>query len=156
LPLIITSAEKSCTFTNFSLWYPNVLAKLAYEELKRLPNITAHRRSGAKMYVDVLWDAVLAPLKDWDVYLRIIYKTQQQKACIIEAKKQWFHLWDPRYDTVIAGRSVDFDDAQYLLGSCPRAEELAGKTLNLPNHMLMEKSDYKRVIEFVSHFTTTT
>jgi len=151
LPLIITPAEKSCSFTNFSLWYPNVLAKLATTQLRRLPEITQHRRSGAQMYVEALWDSIVVPMQDGDVYLRVIYTTNSQQDFIREAKKHSIHLWDPWYDKVIAWRWVDVADAWYTMGSCPYAQELAWTTINLPNHMLMDRQDYTRVIQTIQH-----
>lgn len=151
IPLIITSAEKKCQFTDFSYAYPNLLAWLACNELKRLQEVTNQRREWAKSYLAGFGDNVLVPAFSGDCYLRIVYKTApgRQKEYIRKAKKHGLHLGDPWYESVIAGRWVNFTDAKYTLWSCPQAELLASQTINLPNHSLMKKADYERVIEVV-------
>jgi dTDP-4-amino-4,6-dideoxygalactose transaminase len=38
---------------------------------------------------------------------------------------------------------------QYKPGSCPKAERLSGKTLNLPTHINISKEGAKKIIAFI-------
>ena len=41
---------------------------------------------------------------------------------------------------------------KYKLGSCPNAEKVAKKTINLPIYQGMSESEAKEVVGFINHF----
>jgi len=144
LPDITSTEENSCLANNiFNLAMPNPLADFINQELDILKTINDRRRELAKIYFHKLSD-----LKNW----QLIFPTSEQKqqesiflrfTVLVPAEKreeiyQTLHqhkiILGRWYDKVIAPLNADLTQAQYLAGSCPVAEKVASRTLNLPNH----------------------
>jgi perosamine synthetase len=53
------------------------------------------------------------------------------------------------YDIPVAPRGVDLIQTGYKNGSCPNAEEVCGKIVNLPLNVNMTKKDIQKVVAVI-------
>lgn len=150
----LTAEEKRGGFPAFrSTLLPNALAELALDQLERLPEFNARRRAASRTYAAALAGtrAVLPPSATGVAYLRYTLQTPRAREIRRRARRARLLLGD-WYDTVIAPRGTDLAAVGYFPGSCPRAEEAAEQSLNLPTHPLLSDRDVENVIGFVTPF----
>lgn len=165
LPDITSLEENSCMSGNiFNLAMPNALADLINQEFNILEKINNKRRELAKIYFHKLSD-----LKNW----QLIFPTAEQKqresiflrfTVLVPAEKreeiyQTLHrhkiILGRWYDKVIAPLNADLTKAQYLVGSCPIAEDVASRTLNLPNHRDINEITAIKIADKIKEFAQT-
>ncbi|MCX6785593.1 MAG: DegT/DnrJ/EryC1/StrS family aminotransferase [Candidatus Komeilibacteria bacterium] len=157
IPKITSAAENKCQdhkILNYAL--PNCLADLIIEELVKLPAINSHRQKIAAYYQRALINKQADYLYPNDhqkenIYLRLVVLTSNRKSLSDYLKRQSVILgnW---YDAAIAPHQVNFNDCAYQLGSCPIAEDIAQKTLNLPNHAGIDFSQAKKVADLINQW----
>lgn len=68
-----------------------------------------------------------------------------------EAKKEDIYLGD-WYRNAIAPHGVNLDGVTYKKEMCPKAEEYASMTFNLPNHPGISLCDAERVVSFLNRW----
>lgn len=111
------------------------LAKLALHQLNKLSKFNQKRREIAKNY---------GTIKEGAVYLRYpILVDDPQKICRL-AKKNGILLgrW---YSNIIDPKGINLEKFMYKLGSCPVAEAVAGRIINLPTYPKMTKADVLKI-----------
>lgn len=135
----------------------NALAHLALNQLKKLGRFHQHRKKLAMRYGEELKDMPyelplnnpLASLKgENSAHLRFPLRHPNAQSILQAAKQQGLYLGD-WYTTVLAPADCQLKDFQYKPGSCPRAEQAAVETLNLPTHIQMTPAKVERVVEFL-------
>lgn len=132
---------------------PNALAALAFFELTRLTEFTERRQALAKHYTESLaeFSGVTLPKIPPDrthVFLRYAIRVADPPRLHAAARRAGIILGD-WYDTVIAPRGADLHSVHYQPGSCPRAEEIARHTVNLPTAPVLGIPDTDRVLGVV-------
>lgn len=128
--------------------YPNALASLLINQLTKLEKLNHTRRSIAYVYKKKLLD--VEQIKESHaaelIYLRFPIKVPNPTKFIHLAKKQGVLLgrW---YNNVIDPAGVDFHKIGYTVGTCPNAEKLAKKIINLPT--LISEHDARKIVEMI-------
>lgn len=132
---------------------PNALAALAHAQLLRLDAFRDHRTALAKHYAESLHDRheVLLPSVPADrvhSWLRMTIRIPDPAVIHAAARRLGIILGD-WYDTVVAPRDTDLRAMQYRPGSCPRAEETARASINLPTSPIIGIPEADRVLQAV-------
>lgn len=132
---------------------PNAQAMLARHQLKKLVQFNRNRQEIASMYEKNLKGVpiTLPKAANGDIFLRYNIQTQDSVMLYAFARKRGVLLgrW---YASIIDPQGVDLERVGYALGSCPKAETFAQKSLNLPTHPKMTMRDAKKVIEVVQDY----
>jgi len=120
--------------------YPNALAQLLLKQLAKLERYNKKRRGIASYYQNELQNRAL---DKGAIYLRYPILVDEPAKVIQRAKKQGILLgnW---YHNVIDPKGVDLNAIGYARGSCPRAEEQATQSINLPTRITEEEA--RRVV----------
>ncbi|MBI2009637.1 MAG: DegT/DnrJ/EryC1/StrS family aminotransferase [Candidatus Chisholmbacteria bacterium] len=126
------------------------LATLALHQLQKLDRFNAHRRMVAALYFKLLSHAnVKLPPKDKDsIYLRFTIQTPQAEQLFHQAQKSGLLLGSWYSDIITA---ADPEDVGYRIGSCPIAESVAEKILNLPTYPTLSEKQAIKVSEFIKN-----
>jgi len=135
---------------------PNALAILALNQFKKLERFNEHRREIAKFYENELKNTKFVPplTKPWEnitpIFMRypilVDFDTEQ---ILQEARKRKIYLDDGWRKTPIVPPDTKIDKMKYILGSCPKAEEIAKKILNLPTHINISLKDAQKIVDFL-------
>jgi dTDP-4-amino-4,6-dideoxygalactose transaminase len=131
----------------FTSKYPNGLATLLLLQLKKLDRYNAKRKARVAQYIQALQKKegldVLA-FQEGAVYLRYPILVGTPAGLQTRAKRSGVLLgnW---YHNVIDPTGVDFARVQYKKGSCPQAEAVAERIINLPTNISEQSA--RRVIK---------
>ncbi len=131
---------------DFPAKYPNALALLLLPQLKKLQRFNDTRQKVSATYAEALKENTMirsiAPV-DGAIYLRFPVVVDNPEKVRKHAKDRGILLgnW---YHNVIDPTGVDFKVAGYKKGSCPRAEEISGRIVNLPTRISQKAA--KRVL----------
>lgn len=129
---------------------PNVLSFLALNQLRKLEKFNNYRRKIANFYYNNLRNTSFELLEksEGQVFLRFTAKHPKAHQII---KKAWQNniLIGDWYTTPIAPHDTKLEKMQYISGSCPRAEQLAKETLNLPTHINISQKEAKKIVDFL-------
>jgi perosamine synthetase len=135
---------------DFPAKYPNALAHLLINQLKKLERYNDNRKVRAHYYLESLKDnshVELLSYPEGSIFLRFPILLSDPKATSLKAKKagiligNWYH-------NTIDPIGVDFRKIFYVPGSCPFAEHVAKRIINLPTNI--SKKDAVRVLKAVS------
>ncbi len=121
---------------DFPAKYPNALALLLLLQLKKLERYNTRRGNTALYYMDHLKDTATIELLSYppgSLFLRFPVLVSSPSDVIKNAKKRGVLLgnW---YHNVIDPSGVDFRAIGYVAGSCPVAENIAKRVINLPTN----------------------
>ncbi|MDP3975790.1 MAG: DegT/DnrJ/EryC1/StrS family aminotransferase, partial [bacterium] len=152
IPLVIFPEEKKGQCPDFMPQrLPNVLAKLALHQLKKLDRFHGHRRHCAEFYHQHLQNVpgLVLPQPDPNsAWLRYTIRCADADRLLKAARKKGIYLGD-WYRSALAPEGCELGDFQYKPGSCPRAEKAARETINLPTHVQMDERRLQQVVDFV-------
>ena len=117
--------------------YPNALARLIFNQLKKLDRYTRMRSETTKGYKTIISKS--NKIKTFETpfgatYLRFPILVTDKSTLIRDAKKDGILLgnW---YGHVIDPKGVSFESIGYRKGSCPKAEKVSQHILNLPTRL---------------------
>ncbi|OGF20354.1 hypothetical protein A2Y83_02005, partial [Candidatus Falkowbacteria bacterium RBG_13_39_14] len=139
---------------------PNVLAYLLVKQFEKLDEYNEHRKKIAEFYdkqlasVETehcvrLWrDAPSLQGQCAPIFLRYTIFTEKAEQIINEAKKHDIYPGD-WYRTVIAPKDINLASIGYEQNMCPKAEQYAKLTVNLPNHPGITVEDAGRVVDII-------
>ncbi|MBI4130200.1 DegT/DnrJ/EryC1/StrS family aminotransferase, partial [Candidatus Roizmanbacteria bacterium] len=115
--------------------YPNALAILILNQLKKLERYNEKRVAIAKQYGNVIPGAI---------YLRYPLLVADPNRLIKSAKENSILLgnW---YHNVIDPDGCQLSEVGYKKRMCPKAEEIASRIVNLPTHPRLSKKDVQIV-----------
>jgi len=134
---------------------PNALALLALNQFKKLERFNNHRKEIAQFYFDNLGESnFILPVFSKDrehIFLRFTIKHLGAHQIIREAWKKNILIGD-WYTTAIAPYDTKMEKLKYLSGNCPKAEELALQTLNLPTHINISQKEAKVIVDFLKQY----
>lgn len=140
---------------NYPARLPNCLAKILVNQLNDLNKIINHQK-----YIAALYDKLISnkniqlPLSGQPdcIYLRYPILVGEPKKLLQYAKKQGIILGD-WYSAPIAPADSSRNSAGYQPGSCPKAEALASRSVNLPtDRQITDKQAYKITGVILSFF----
>lgn len=128
---------------------PNALACLALFQLKRINEFNGKREEITRFYLKEFKELNLSlPYKNIAPLLRFpLFIEKRDEVMQVFAKKRiYLGKW---YSEVIDPRGVDLKKMFYQRGSCPNAEFIAKKIINLPTYPTMTVADAEKVVELV-------
>jgi dTDP-4-amino-4,6-dideoxygalactose transaminase len=132
---------------------PNALATLALHQFKKLDAFNQHRKKIAEFYYQQLQGTKFGlPEKTptgQNIFLRFTVTHPKAHEIIYNAWSQQNILIGDWYTSVIAPIGTRLEAMAYQQGSCPTAENLAKKTLNLPTHINISMDDARRIVDFL-------
>jgi len=136
--------------------FPNALAILALNQFKKLERFNEHRREIAKFYENELKNTKFVPplTKPWEnitpIFMRYpVLVNLDTDRILNEARKRKIYLDDGWRKTPIVPPDTKIDKMKYIPGSCPKAEEIAKKILNLPTHINISLKDAQKIVDFL-------
>lgn len=151
---IIYKKEKTGERVSF---YPsklaNSLAKILYSQLQDLEENIKHRKKIATIYNKQLNNQkIIKPRFDNEsLFLRYAILSSKPEKIKSYAKKENIILGD-WYNQAIAPRGVDIKSSHYIAGSCPKAEEISSKSINLPTNINITVDDANRIVNLINKF----
>ena len=135
---------------------PNALAVMALNQFSKLEKFQQHRKKLFNYYSESLADASFKlPEQNPKIqqsYLRFTVQHKNAHNIIYEAWHKQNILLGDWYTTVIAPFDTKLEDMQYKPSTCPNAEWLAKRTLNLPTHINISEKDAERIINFLKKY----
>ncbi|MBI4136547.1 aminotransferase class I/II-fold pyridoxal phosphate-dependent enzyme [Candidatus Roizmanbacteria bacterium] len=155
LKLLSFPIEK-CEYTGnmpggFLKKYPNGLAILALNQLKKLDRFNKRRISIARQYFRGL-SLKGQSLQKGAIYLRYPLQLPSRNIIVKIARKEGILLgnW---YHNVIDPADCYPLSVGYTMRSCPNAEKLADGIINLPTHPRMRDEEVDKVKNFVNRYS---
>lgn len=139
----ITEKEKRGKYDNyFNKAYPNALAVLLNHQLKKFDQIQSNRARICKIYYKLSNNKQLT-INNYQL-IRYPLLVNNRDQVISTARKQNIFLgkW---YDQVVAPKALNLNRVGYKLGSCPIAEEVCKKIINLPTNI--SESEAEKIIK---------
>ena len=141
---------------------PNALALLALNQFKKINKFYKHRQELADFYYNELKQSSfevpkILSLDSLDFagrkhsFLRLTVKHPAAHKIIKEAWQRNILIGD-WYTTPVAPHDTRLDKVKYKMGSCPKAEKLAKRTLNLPTHINISRKQAQKIIDFLKKF----
>lgn len=141
---------------------PNALAIMALNQFDKLYKFNNHRQRIANYYYENLKDTKFILPERFDlpgqagarknIFLRFTVKHKEAHDIIYEAWHKQNILLGDWYTTPIAPFDTKLEEMHYTKGSCPRAEDLAKITLNLPTHINISQKDAERIVNFLKNY----
>jgi perosamine synthetase len=134
--------KKSIQPYDFPAKYPNALALLLINQLKKIERYNALRKNNADYYSKKINNGRVIS-SEGSVFLRFPLFVDNPHSIIFNAKRSHVLLgnW---YHNVIDPKGVDMAKINYIKGSCPRAEYASEHIINLPTKISLSQA--KRVI----------
>jgi perosamine synthetase len=131
----------------YELRLSNAQAAVGLEQLRRLGRNLAHRRAIADLYVRLLrgrgvLDVISTAHEPAFVRFPVLVR-DRERAAAAAAPSAVLGTWF----TSVLEEAADAELIGYELGSCPNAEELARRLVNLPTHGRVRPSDARAVVE---------
>lgn len=130
---------------------PNAMALLVLKQLETLKENLQHRKRIADSYSTLLDDKAIrvqSYTRGEPSYLRYTIEVEHPTKTRMHAKKAGYLLgnW---YSDIIMPTSIDLDLLHYRKGSCPNAELLVTKNVNLPTSRAFSLKDAEHIAKIV-------
>jgi len=136
---------------------PNALAILALNQFKKLEKFNYHRKKISQFYTENLKEKFIFPfLKKNEnnlspIYMRFpIFISKNSSKIIKKAEKEKIFLKDGWQGSVILPPDTKTEKMRYIFGSCPFAEKISKKIINLPTSPRISERDAKRIVNFLN------
>lgn len=128
--------------------YPNALAILLLNQLKKYPKTQEKRFNACKFYEKKVTSYKLQVTNQ--PLLRYPILTNDRDLLVKEARKNniFLGLW---YNQVVAPKSLDLNKVYYQEGSCPVAEEVCEKIINLPTNVTQK--EVNKIIQLLKNLS---
>ena len=132
---------------------PNGLAILALNQFKKLDKIIKHQKDIVFLYKQGLADMDLdfSLDKQGRIYVRypILVKKGETNDILKQARKQKIFLNDGWRKAVVVPLDTDQRKMGYRKGTCPVAEDIANRIINLPTHIGITKENAEKIVNFL-------
>ena len=130
----ITLKEKAGEYDKiFNKAYPNALAILLLHQLKKFEQIQKQRARICKYYSGVILNSTTLRMTERGLIRFPLLLNNRDKTLALARKSNIFlGKW---YDQVVAPKDLNLDSVGYKSGSCPKAEEISRKIINLPTNI---------------------
>jgi perosamine synthetase len=129
---------------NYLFKFPEVLFPLLLNQLKKLERFNEKRKEVAKIYLEKF------PLnfEGEPIFLRFPILIENRDFVLEKFKKENIYLGD--WYRCVLDPCFDLKIFDYEIGSCPKAEEITKKIINLPT--LIEKKEAELIIRKIKNF----
>ena len=139
---------------NFPAKMPNALAEIVLHQMKLISKFNEHRINIAKLYQEKLSNNknIILPkstANSKNIFLWFTVLVENKKKLIKKARRKHIILGD-WFPQAVGPIEVNLEKCDYKKGSCPVAEEVSLKCVNLPTHFRMNKGDVERVVEVIN------
>ncbi|MCS7200658.1 MAG: DegT/DnrJ/EryC1/StrS family aminotransferase [Patescibacteria group bacterium] len=126
---------------------PGVLMPLLVNQLKKLERFNQHRQLISSLYKEAGLETFKTNNFSQPIFLRFPLLTEKRIEIVKLMKKEKIYLGD-WYNFVLIPYS-DPKNFDYQVNSCPKAEQLGGKVLNLPTHIDVNEKIAEKIIDIV-------
>ncbi len=128
---------------------PGALSVLALNQLKKLDLFNLHRRNIADFYFRSLKSSryILPPRVKGAIWVRFPIVAENAEEILKKVKQKGVILGDWYKDCVYPVENLNQVD--YIIGSCPYAESIRGKILNLPTYEGIGINEAKYIISLI-------
>ena len=132
---------------------PNALAQMALNQFKKLEAFNSYRKEIAEFYYKELQGTQFGlPVQVNNIFLRFAVTHPKAHEILYEAWQNENILLGDWYREPIDPHDTQLDKMKYVKGSCPNAESLAKKTLNLPTHINITMKEAQRIVDFLKQW----
>ncbi len=128
---------------------PNALAAMALHQFEKLETFNAHRKKIAEFYYQELQNTTFVLPKPGGIFLRFAVQHPKAHEILYEAWHQENMLLGDWYRSPVDPHDTQLEALKYQKGTCPNAESLAKKTLNLPTHINISMENARRIVDFL-------
>ncbi|RJQ37962.1 aminotransferase class I/II-fold pyridoxal phosphate-dependent enzyme [Candidatus Microgenomates bacterium] len=146
----VSSDEKKGKLSGISFKkMPNALCYLALLQLKKIKEYNQKREKISNYYSERITSSFIIPCKKNLPFLRfpVIVERRDEILNIFKKKGIYLGKW---YSEIIDPKGVDFNKIFYKKGSCPNAEFMARKIINLPTYPLLEVKDAQKIVNIIN------
>ncbi len=131
---------------------PNAMACLALGQLNRLDKFLNHRMKIARIYEKRLKSQkstklILPPQNSKTTYLRFPILVKNPERIRQEFHTKHKTLLGNWYRPLVAPKGVNLNAISYQPGSCPRAEKISQKILNLPTNIRCSPKQARMIVQ---------
>lgn len=133
---------------------PNALCFLTINQLKKIEEYNLMRRKIASIYLQkIMKENVIFPYEKSLPFLRFPVIVNNRDKIFNSFKKKGIYIgkW---YSEIIDPIGVNFEKINYKKGVCPKAEEIAGKIINLPTYPTMKTEDAEKIVQMFNKYAT--
>jgi len=155
----ISREEKKGKLSNiYPKKFPNALAILALNQFQKMARFNFHRQEIAKIYEENLKNsAINLPFSGNKeqkeiIFMRYPVLIPDSERTLKEFRKKKILLNDGWRKLPIVPLGNDIKKMGYIPGSCPKAEEVALRILNLPTHINLSKEKAKEIADLLKEF----
>ena len=146
---ILTNPIQSTTFGITSLPAPH--AQLALDAIANLQSQLEHRRQITKVYLEQLEISTFSTSTQ-AAPLRLPLLVPQRAALISHLKTYHFHIPDTWYKKPVETGSLTHTLSLYPKDSCPNAEKLSARIINLPTHINVSPAQAGKLALLVNQY----
>lgn len=155
----VTEKEKrACLPRYIPQKMPNALAKLAYNQLKKLKRFNEHRRAITEVYIKELQGINLFFQQDQSgrIFMRfpVILERENTDKILKQFRRKKIFLDDGWRKMPIVPPDTNQEAMKYQFGSCPVAERIASHILNLPTHINLSQEKAYLISKLLRKFLT--
>jgi len=135
---------------------PNSFARLLLLQMKKIASFNTKRLEWGRKYKENLPTQYRGsfPAHEEIVFLRFPILVQKPHILHEMAKEEGILLGD-WYNAPIAPKDMKSEQLLYKQGSCPQAEALAKKSVNLPTHCKLTPHDFERIMMVIEKYERT-
>ncbi len=124
--------------------YNEYLAEIAINQIKNIKKNLSHRKKIANfLEKKIKWYKLKNNQISEHSWLRYSFLTNNRKN-FIKPFNKYFNL-DIWYSSIFEGRSRNYNEIKYIIGSCPTAEYVSNHIVNFPTHLKIPADIYKNI-----------
>ena len=141
-PREISSVEVAGQYDkNYEYKYPEVLAFTLHEQVRRLPKLLETIHAAVGEYKTHLPQGMASPTTPLNRFPYLLPKSSDRPNILRHFNKLGIRLgtW---YDQPVGPGKVDLRAVQYTLGSCPNAEDVTKRIINLPTNVEKDTAQF--------------
>jgi len=132
---------------------PNALALLGLNQFKKLERFNQHRYKIAKIYEQNVQVGPVQDCAEKKVFMRYSVFVKNSDEILEEFKKKGIYLNDGWRKLAIVPIGTNLEKMDYIMGSCPVAEQAAQNILNLPTHINISKKQAEKIKKLLQEFS---
>lgn len=148
---LLSDPMKNSGALSMSDWH----AGIVMSEFKKIEENLNHRQTIAHIYADNLdtknLSSYISDVIDKSTCLRFPFFVENRDKLVSYLKKSGVYVSDIWYDGVVAPKKY-LGLAKYPKSSCPNAEGIAKKILNLPTHINVSEKDAIKICRLINSF----
>ncbi|MCL5970085.1 MAG: aminotransferase class I/II-fold pyridoxal phosphate-dependent enzyme [Patescibacteria group bacterium] len=149
----VSNEEKKGIFKNGSIRkMPNALCALALFQLKKLSEFNKKRLDFVSFYLSNIKNENFKPAYAQKYpLLRFPIVVGKRDEVLKQFRKKGIYLgnW---YSNIIDPKEVNFKKLFYEKGSCPNAESISRKIINLPTYPLMGEKEAAKIVKILNNY----